>query len=323
MRAIVIQEFGGPENLVIKELPEPEPKPGHVVIQVKAFGINHAEMHMRRGEWAEAAEVSGIECVGLVKSCPGGEFAVGTKVAALMGGMGRTINGSYAEYTRPPATNVVPVESALPWEELAAIPESYATAWTCLFRNLELAAGQTLVIRGAMSSFGQAALNMAVNAGAHVIATARNQDRFEKLKALGAQNVEIEAPGLSDRLAERQRIDAVLDLVGNSTILDSLAMLRRGGRACLAGFLGGLAPLPDFNPLLQMSSGVHFSFFGSFVFGKPGFPLSDVPLQTVAQQIAAGRYRAKPARVFRFEEIQEAHRVMESNKAGGKMVVLV
>lgn len=323
MRAIVIQEFGGPENLVIKELPEPEPKPGHVVIQVKAFGINHAEMHMRRGEWAEAAEVSGIECVGLVKSCPSGEFAVGTKVAALMGGMGRTINGSYAEYTRPPATNVVPVESALPWEELAAIPESYATAWTCLFRNLELAAGQTLVIRGAMSSFGQAALNMAVNAGAHVIATARNQDRFEKLKALGAQNVEIEAPGLSDRLAERQRIDAVLDLVGNSTILDSLAMLRRGGRACLAGFLGGLAPLPDFNPLLQMSSGVHFSFFGSFVFGKPGFPLSDVPLQTVAQQIAAGRYRAKPARVFRFEEIQEAHRVMESNKAGGKMVVLV
>ena len=94
MRAIVIQKFGGPENLVIKEIPDPEPKPGYVVIEVKAFGVNHAEMHMRRGEWAEAAEVSGIECVGLVKSCPGGEFAVGTKVAALMGGMGRTINGS-------------------------------------------------------------------------------------------------------------------------------------------------------------------------------------------------------------------------------------
>jgi NADPH:quinone reductase-like Zn-dependent oxidoreductase len=62
MRAIVIQKFGGPENLVIKEIPDPEPKPGHVVIQVKAFGVNHAEMHMRRGEWAEAAEVSGIEC---------------------------------------------------------------------------------------------------------------------------------------------------------------------------------------------------------------------------------------------------------------------
>ena len=240
-----------------------------------------------------------------------------------MGGMGRTINGSYAEYTRPPAANVAPIESDLPWEELAAIPESYATAWTCLFRNLELAEGQTLVIRGGMSSFGQAALNMAVNAGARVIATARNQDRFEKLEALGARRVEIEGPDLSERIAERKKIDAVLDLVGNSTILDSLAMLRRGGRACLAGFLGGLDPVPDFNPLLQMSSGVHFSFFGSFVFGTPGFPLSDVPLQTIAKEVAAGRYKAKPARVFRFEDIREAHRVMEANEAGGKMVVLV
>ena len=197
MRAIVIEKFGGPEGLVIKEIPDPAPEPGHVVIQVKAFGVNHAEMHMRKGEWAEAAEVSGIECVGLVKSCPGGEFAVGTKVAALMGGLGRTINGSYAEYTRPPATNVARIESDLPWEDLAAIPESYATAWTCLFRNLELVDGQTLVIRGAMSSFGQAALNMAVNAGANVIATARNQDRFQKLKAMGARRVEIEGPDLS------------------------------------------------------------------------------------------------------------------------------
>ncbi|MFC7640737.1 alcohol dehydrogenase catalytic domain-containing protein [Streptosporangium lutulentum] len=100
MRAIVIERFGGPDGLVYKELPEPEPMAGQVVIKVKAFGVNHAEMHMRRGEWAEAAEVSGIECVGLVKACPGGEFPVGAKVAALMGGLGRTVNGSYAEYTR-------------------------------------------------------------------------------------------------------------------------------------------------------------------------------------------------------------------------------
>jgi NADPH:quinone reductase-like Zn-dependent oxidoreductase len=143
------------------------------------------------------------------------------------------------------------------------------------------------------------------------------------LEALGARRVEIEGPDLSERIPERKRIDAVLDLVGNITILDSLAMLRRGGRACLAGFLGGLAPVPDFNPLSQMSSGVHFSFFGSFVFGKPDFPLSDVPLQTITDQAAAGRYKAKPARVFRFEDIREAHRVMEAHQAGGKMVVLV
>jgi NADPH:quinone reductase-like Zn-dependent oxidoreductase len=100
-------------------------------------------------------------------------------------------------------------------------------------------------------------------------------------------------------------------------------MLRRGGRACLAGWLGGLAPIADFNPLLQMASGVYLTFFGSFVFGKPGFPLSDVPLQDIAADVEAGRYSAKPTRVFRFEDIQQAHRVMESNEAKGKMVVIL
>jgi NADPH:quinone reductase len=293
-----------------------------VVIEIKAFGINHAEMHMRRGEWAEAAPVSGIECVGLVKSCPGGEFPVGAKVAALMGGLGRTINGSYAEYTRAPASNVALIEADLPWAELAAIPETYATAWTCLFRNLEIQKGQLLVIRGATSSFGQAALKMAVNARVRVIATTRDRDRFSMLEKLGAERCEIERPDLSKHIAEAKQIDRVLDLVGNSVLLDSLAMLCRGGRSCLAGFLGGLAPVPDFNPLLQMSSGVHFSFFGSFVFGTPGFPLSDVPLQQIASDAAVGRLDVKPARIFRFEEIREAHRVMEAGEARGKMVVV-
>lgn len=80
--------------------------------------------------------------------------------------------------------------------------------------------------------------------------------------------------------------------------------------------------LVNFNPLLQMASGVYLTFFGSFVFGRPGFPLSDVPLQTIAEQAAAGRLRAKPSRVFRFEEMRDAHRVMEAGEASGKMVVV-
>jgi NADPH:quinone reductase len=323
MRAIVIDHFGGLDALVYRELPDPEPLAGHVVIEVKAFGINHAEMHMRRGEWAEAAEVSGIECVGLVHACPGGEFPVGSKVAALMGGLGRTINGSYAEYTRAPATNVAPIESDLSWAQLAVIPETFATAWTCLFRNLEIADGQSLVIRGATSSFGQAAVKLAVGAGARVIATSRSPKRFAMLERLGAERCELEGPALSERIADAKRLDAVLDLVGNTTILDSLAMLRRGGRACLAGWLGGLEPIHDFNPLLQMASGVYLTFFGSFVFGTPGFPLSDVPLQQIADDVAAGRLDAQPSRVFGFDEIREAHRVMENNEAEGKMVVVI
>jgi len=322
MRAIVLEKFGGLDSLVYRDIPEPEPKAGHVVIEIRAFGLNHAEIHMRRGEWAEAAPVSGIECVGIVKSCPGGEFPVGAKVAALMGGLGRTINGSYAEYTRAPVSNVALIEADLPWAVLAAIPETYATAWTCLNRNLGIEWGQLLVIRGATSSFGQAALKMAVNAGVRVIATTRNPDRFAMLEKLGAERCEIERRDLSKHIAEAKKIDAVLDLVGNSVVLDSLAMLRRGGRSCLAGWLGGLDPIPDFNPLLQMASGVYLTFFGSFVFGTPGFPLSDVPLQSIAQDVANGWLDAKPVRIFGFDEIREAHRVMEAGEAGGKMVVV-
>jgi NADPH:quinone reductase len=245
MRAIVLNGFGGLESLVIKELPDPKPKTGHVLIAVKAFGVNHAETHMRKGEWAEAAEVSGIECVGEVVAAPGGEFQPGDKVAAFMGGMGRTINGSYAELTLVPATNVMKVETDLPWDEFAVIPESYATAWTCLDGNLQIKRGQTLLLRGATSSLGQAALNIAVNAGLNVIATTRNRARFEKLFGLGAHRVEIEGPELSERLPETKKVDVVLDLVGNSTLLDSIAISRRQGRDCVAGWLGGLEPVKD------------------------------------------------------------------------------
>src|SRR5262249_25452538 len=160
-------------------------------------------------------------------------------------------------------SNVALIESRLPWAELAAISETYATAWTCLFRNLEIQRGQLLVIRGATSSFGQAALKLAVNAGVRAIATTRNRERFAMLEKLGAERCEIERPDLSKHIPEAKKIDAVLDL-GNSVLLDSLAMLRRGGRSCLAGWLGGLDPIANFNPLLQMASGVYLTFFGSF-----------------------------------------------------------
>jgi NADPH:quinone reductase len=276
MRAIVLKGFGGLESLAIEDLPDPQAKSGNAVIQVKGFGVNHAEMHMRRGEWAEAATVSGIECVGVVKECPGGEFLPGTKVVAFMGGMGRTINGSYAELTNPPVTNIIPIKTDMPWEDLAVLPESYATAWTCLMRNLEIKRGEKLVIRGATSALGRAALNIAHDAGAKIIATTRKKERFEVLKDLGAERCEIESRDLSASLAESKQIDAVLDLVGNTRFMDSLRMLRRGGRMCLAGWLGGLDPVNDFNPLLQMPSGVYFTFFASFAFGTTQFPVSDV-----------------------------------------------
>jgi NADPH:quinone reductase-like Zn-dependent oxidoreductase len=156
-----------------------------------------------------------------------------------------------------------------------------------------------------------------------VVATTRRAEREAGLRRLGAHEVLIEGAELSQavrRLAP-EGVDAVMDLVGNSVLLDSLAMARRGGRVCQAGFLGGAEPLEAFNPIVQLPVGVDFSVFGSFAFGDPGFPLDRVPLQEIVDRVACGLYRAKPARVFRFEEIADAHRLMESDKAGGKIVV--
>jgi NADPH:quinone reductase-like Zn-dependent oxidoreductase len=325
MRAIVIKQYGGPDQLQIAERPAPDAQPGQVVVEVKAIGLNRAELYMRAGAWGDVAEITGIECVGTVRSDPDGRFTAGQKVAALMGGMGRTINGSYAELVRVPAANVVPIATNLSWEEFAAIPETFATAWSCLHGNLALAAGQVLVIRGATSALGRAAINIAAEAGARIIATTRNPKRAAMLEANGATEIMIEAPDLSRRVRERhpRGVDAVLDIVGNSTILDSLAMARRYGRVCLAGLLDHGDPIANFNPLFQMPfGGVHFSSFASaFTYGTPDYPLTEIPLQTIIDRVAAGAYVAKPARVLRFDEIREAHRLMEANEANGKVVV--
>jgi len=323
MRAIVIKQYGGPEVLAIEERPDPQPEPGHVVIEVKAFGLNRAEIYFRKGVWGDVAEISGIECVGMVKADPDGWFAPGQKVMALVGGIGRSINGSYAELVRVPRTNVVAIETKLPWEELAAIPESYATAWTSLIGIIALAKDQTVAIRGATSALGQAAVNIAAHAGVRVIATTRNAVRASMLETLGAREVLLESQELSQRIRERhpKGIDAVLDIVGNTTVLDSLAMLRRGGHACLVGFLGGGGPLA-LEPVFQLPNGVHLSVFASaLVTGTPAFPLSEIPFQAIVDRAAEGAYKAKPAKVFRFEQIQDAHRLMESNEAAGKVVV--
>ena len=323
MRAIARQDYGGPEQLLLQQVPDPEPLAGHVLIDVKAFGLNHAEIYFRTGAWGDVARVSGIECVGTVRADPDGRFAAAQRVATLMGGMGRTIDGSYAEQVRVRAAHVVPIDTTLSWEDFAAIPESYTTAWTCLTRNLALAREQTLLIRGATSALGQAALNIATHAGARVIATTRNPQRLDSLMALGVHAAMLDDATLSRRIRERhpEGVDAALDLVGNSTLLDSLAAVRPDGRVCLAGFLGGGAPIAAFDPLAHMPSGVHLSFFASFMFGTPPYPLSDVPLQALVDRVAAGSYKAKPVKVFRFEDIQAAHRLMESNQANGKIVV--
>ncbi|MER5637924.1 zinc-binding dehydrogenase [Kitasatospora sp. NPDC002227] len=323
MRAIVISSYGGPEVLTHTELPDPRPGEGEVLVRVRAFGLNHAETYMRGGAWGEVAPVTGIECAGTVEHDPSGRLAAGTPVLALLGGMGRTRNGSYAELVTVPASNVVPVSTSLDWAELAAVPEVYATAWSALHGNLALRPGETVLVRGATSSLGQAAVDLAHDHGASVVATTRDARNAELLHSLGASHVLVDDGQLAAQVRhEGIAVDALLDIVGNSALRDSLATVRPRGRVCQLGFLGGLAPVPDFAPLTDLPTGVQLSFFGSaFVLGTPEFPLSDVPFDTILAKVADGTLRARPVRVFGFEEIVEAHRLMESGTALGKLVV--
>jgi NADPH:quinone reductase len=323
MRAMVITQSGGPEVLEMRDVADPVAGEGEVLIRVKAFGINHAETHMRKGEWPEATPISGIEAVGTVVEDPSGALAEGAKVLTIMGGLGRFRNGSYAEYTVAPATNVATIETSLDWTELAAIPESYATAWLALHSNLELESGQTVLVRGATSALGQAAVNIASDLGARVIATTRRDDRAGLLRSLGAESVVIDTGEIAGKVRELVPggVDRVLDLVGNAALRDSLRVVVRSGRVCQAGFLGGLGPVEHFLPAFDMPSGVQLSFFGSFEVGTDDYPLSTIPFQEIVAKVEAGTYHAKPARVFAFEQIGEAHRVMEASQAGGKLVV--
>lgn len=313
MQAIVISQFGGPSVLTQQTVPKPSPTPNEVLIKVKAFGLNHAEMHIRKGEWDEWNPITGLECVGIVEACPSSEFPLGSKVIGVMGGMGRLRPGGYGEFVNVPATNVVQVKTSLLWEDLAAIPEVYSTAYSCVFTILDVHPGESLLIRGATSTIGQAAVKLAVNTGAKVTATTRRTERFEMLKKMGT------VAKLEDDL--NSKYDKVLNLIGNTALLESISLTRTGGRMLQAGWLGGLAPVVDFNPMVQMESGVHFSLFHSKTLGTPEFPLTGIPLQEIVTKIENGAWDAKPAYVFEYKDIQKGHEMLDSHNAGGKIVV--
>lgn len=322
MRAIVITKYGEPDVLKERVLPIPAATQDTVVVRVGAFGLNHAEAYFRKGAWGDVAKVTGIECAGEVHDAGATQLRKGQRVFALMGGMGRTIDGSYAEYVRAPAANVVPFESTSDWTSLAAIPESYATAWTFLRHNLEATSGQVIVVRGGTSALGQATINVARGLELRVLATTRSREKIPILESLGAEPL-VEGPELSKEVRKRvpAGVDGVVEIVGTSTLLDSFKMVRYRGRVAMAGFLGGGAPL-TVDPLTQMPSGMHFSFFASaFVFGGPDLPLSQIPFAEFVAQADRRVYRCAPAHVFDFEQIVEAHRLMESGSARGKIVV--
>ena len=321
MKAAVIHEAGGPEVLKVETRPVPEPRPGQVLIQVRAFGLNRSELFTRQGLSPSVAfpRILGIEAVGVVERAPGGEFDAGDVVATAMGGMGRQFDGGYAEYTCVPATQVQAIRTALSWETLGALPEMLQAAWGSLFKSLRLARGERLLIRGGTTSVGLAAAAIAKQHGAVVAATTRRADRSGLLRSNGADQVFIDSGSVADEVREvcAGGVDKVLELVGATSLSDSLRCAKPGGVVCMTGMVGNKWSLDEFSPMDVIPSAVCLTTYSG---GPEEF--MQTPLDDLAGQIAAGRLRVQVGKTFRLDEIVEAHRCMDDNKAGGKIVVL-
>src|SRR5215468_404680 len=321
MKAAVIYEPGGPEVLKIESRPVPTPQPGEVLIRIKAFGLNRSELFTRQGlsPGVGFPRILGIEAVGLVEEAPGAEFGKGDIVATAMGGMGRNFDGSYAEYTCVPASQVQVIKTSLSWKILGALPETLQTAWGSLFKSLRLGAGERRLGRGGTTSVGLAAAAIAKNHGAIVASTTRRPDREQLLRSSGADQVFIDTGAIAEQVKEvfPSGVDKVLELIGTTTLGDSLRCAKHRGIVCMTGMVGNKWSFDDFSPMDVIPTAVCLTTYDG---GPKDFMLT--PLEDLVEQIAAGTLRVQAGQTFRLDDIVEAHRCMEENRAGGKIVVL-
>ena len=323
MRAYQMQEAGGPEVLKLVELPDPQARPGWILIEIKAFGINRSELYTRQGHSGDAVtlpRVLGIECVGVVVDGGGTDLVAGQKVGAAMGDMGRLHDGGYAEMTLLPRSNVYPIETDLDWTTIGALPEMYLTAWGVLREAIDLQEGQSLLIRGGTSSVGLACASIAKDMGCTVLATTRSDAKRKYLLEAGVDHVLIDGGSVEEELREivPEGVHGVVGLVGRqNTILDNLQCTRPKGTVGMVGFL---ADEWDYQFFPWMPSTVKLTIYSSETLHTS---TATPALQQIVDKVASGAYRDHIFHRFAFEKLQEAHRMMEENRAAGKLVITV
>ncbi|MGA5301074.1 zinc-binding alcohol dehydrogenase family protein [Nucisporomicrobium flavum] len=322
MEAVVLDAPGPPEALRVRTLPVPVPRPGEVLIRVKAFGLNRSELHTRLGlaEGVTFPRVPGIEATGVVAAAPGGEYEPGQQVMAMMGGMGRTFDGGYAQYTCVPARQVIPFRSDLGWAVLGAVPETLQTAYGSLTDGLGVQPGQTLLIRGGTSSVGMTAAVLAKRQGITVLSTTRNPAKAAALERIGVDHVLIDDGEVADkvRAVVPDGVDNALELVGVPALPDTLRAVRRHGVVCFSGILSNEWIVKDFYPIGYLPRGVRLTAYGG--------DADDLPaevLQEFLDAVARGEAVVPLDRTYRLDEIAQAHADMEANRAAGKLVVVL
>ena len=316
MKAVLLSKITPAEEIALTEVATPEMKPGWVLVKVKAFGMNHSEQILRHEEIEEnyirKPVIPGIECVGEVVDAGDTRFTKGQKVCALMGGMGRSFNGSYAEYALLPEHHVFSVESELPWESLGAVPETYFTAWGSLFECLRLKPEDTLLVRGATSALGYAVIRIAKALGCRVIATTHRESKLPLLD--GADERVLDDGTLTGKIHGATK---ALDLVGPRDLRDTLTAVEKGGIVCNTGILGGVYTLDGFDPIKEIPNGVYLTGF-----------FSNYPTQEIIDEIFAflnkHRLTPKAGAIYDFADIREACLAQDGKvKVDGKIVVKV
>lgn len=317
MKAVVVYKPGGPEQLVYTDVPRPALKAGWSLVRVRAFGVNHSEIFTRQGLSPSVSflRLLGIECVGTVEETTDAvRLPAGQRVVSLMGEMGRAFDGGYAEYVLLPNEQIYPVQSELPWEILAAIPETYYTAFGSL-KNLRIEDGYTVLVRGGASGVGIAFLRLMRAQFPHmyIVGSTRRAEQRTRMLAAGYSDVVIEEDGI---LRTDERYDRILELVGPAVMKDSMKHLARGGILCNTGLLGGKWDLEGFEPIGDLAEDAYLT---SFYSGN----VREEHLSELFAYIRQYKVPIRPERVFTLSDTAEAHRWLEGRDGFGKAVVLV
>jgi NADPH:quinone reductase len=323
MKAIVITRPGGPEVLEARERPIPVPGPGEIRVRVHASALNRADLLQRRGRYPAPPgapdDIPGLEYAGEVEAVGEGAglWAVGNRVMGIIGG------GGHAEYVVVHEREAVRVPHHFGWEQAAAVPEVFLTAYDAIFRHLGLVVGERLLIHAVGSGVGTAALQLARAAGALTIGTSRTPEKLRRASDLGL-DVAVDATGDWEaavaEATEGAGVQAVLDLVGGDRFAGNLAVLSGGGRIVVVGTVSGTEVSLDLGLLMRK----RVRLIGTVMRSRPleeKIALAREFSRSVVPLLASGRVHPVIDEVFPFERIADAHRRLESNETFGKVVL--